>query len=164
MKTKRSRIDFMVEYKAELKAKGEIFIAEIAVPILEKRGFFEDAENAKLVFKAKQNIVNQVERMCPDENPETGESIKFIHAKKTLDDGRTQHFKAPPQQLTWQQVWNEAEQVRKTGDTYLKRAREIIVDGCAGLAPSEAAKLRKQAKKSKFYQGLFDADWTSETG
>lgn len=154
----------MMEYKAELKARGERFIAEKAVSVLEERGFYKDIENAKAILRLKTSLANQVERMCPTEAPETGEDLQMVHAKERSPEGSIVHFKAPLRQLTADQVWDEAEQARKTGDSHLERARTVMRDGYAKLPRDEAEKLCKKAQKSHFYQGLFDVPWTDAIG
>jgi hypothetical protein len=159
-----SRFEMMLEYKAELKAIGEVFIAEIAVPILEKRGFFKIAENAKLLRRAMTNIVNQVERATSRKaDPETGEADEpFVHATRVLDEGGIEHFKAPMLQLTADQVGDEAMKLRRTGDTYIERSREVMRDGWIKLPPGEAKKLKKKFKDDPFFQGCFD--WMGNFG
>jgi len=168
MKTATSRIDMMMEYKAELKERGEVFIAKEAVKALKPRGFFKFVENARLLQQAMEKIVNQVERSCPTDDDDGGLTVDeargpWVHATRRDEGGHVEHFKAPMLNLTADQVGDEAMRLRRTGETYYENARQVMRDGYLKLPPDEGRKLRSKFKSDRFFQGCFiDQDLTDE--
>lgn len=161
MRTIVTRTDMMMEYKAELKGRGEVFTAREAVRALKPRGFFKIAENAKLLQQAMENIVNKVEREC--RRGEDNEDLELIPAKRLDDEGRVEHFKAPLLMLTADDVGLEAMKLRRTGETYYGRARQVMRDGYLKLPPDEGRKLAAKFKSDRFFQGCFiEQDLTGE--